>query len=181
MTILLENFVSGLIIIFERPIEVGDTVEVNNIIGNVENIGIRSSTVKTFDGSDVIVPNAQLISTQVTNWTMSDRRRRIQLPVKVAFGNDPHKVLELLLKVASEHQGVLGFPEPVALFNGFGDNYLDFTLNYWVSDNILQTKSEVALGVHDTIQEAGIDTPRPKGDFNLKLINQPDKLQDKDK
>lgn len=177
----IENFVSGLIIIFERPIEVGDTVEVNDVIGNVGNIGIRSSTVKTFDGSDVIVPNAQLISNQVTNWTMSDRRRRIQLPVKVAFGNDPHKVLELLLKVASEHQGVLGFPEPVALFNGFGDNYLDFTLNYWVSDNIPQTKSEVALGVHDTILEAGIDTPRPKGDFNVQWINPPEKSQDKEK
>ncbi|MDR4505760.1 MAG: mechanosensitive ion channel [Candidatus Scalindua sp.] len=170
---IIENFVSGLIIIFERPIEVGDTVEVNNIVGNVENIGIRSSTVKTFDGSDVIVPNANLISNQVTNWTMSDRRRRIKLPVKVAYGNDPHKVLELLCKVAGEHQGVLKSPEPMAVFNGFGDNYLDFTLYYWVSDNIFQTMSEIALGVHDTIKEAGIDTPRPKGDFNLKFINTP--------
>lgn len=93
---IIENFVSGLIIIFERPIEIGDTVEVGDVFGVVERIGIRSSTVQTFDGSEVIVPNASLISNQVTNWTMSDRQRRIQLPVKVAFGNDPHKVLELL-------------------------------------------------------------------------------------
>ena len=178
---IIENFVSGLIIIFERPIEIGDTVEVGNVFGNVERIGIRSSTVQTFDGSEVIVPNGSLISNDVTNWTLSDRRRRIELPVKVAFGHDPHKVLELLLKVAGEHSGVLDSPEPQAFFNGFGDNYLDFTLYYWVSDNILQIKSEVALGVHDAINSAGIDTPRPKGDFNLKIIDAPDKLQSKDK
>ncbi len=178
---IIENFVSGLIIIFERPIEIGDTVEVGDVFGNVERIGIRSSTVQTFDGSEVIVPNASIISNQVTNWTMSDRQRRIQLPVKVAFGNDPHKVLELLLKAAREHSGVLKVPEPQAFFNGFGDNYLDFTLYYWVLDNILETKSEMALGVHDAIKNAGIDTPRPKGDFNLKIIDTPDKLQNKDK
>jgi small-conductance mechanosensitive channel len=178
---IIENFVSGLILIFERPIQVGDTVEVGDVFGNVEKIGIRSSTVKTFDGSEVIVPNANLISNQVSNWTMSDQRRRIQLPVKVAFGNNPHKTLELLLKVAREHQGVLEFPEPMATFNGFGDNFLDFTLYYWISENILQTKSEIALGVHDIIKEAGIDTPRPKGDFNLKIIDASDKHQNKDK
>lgn len=174
---IIENFVSGLIIIFERPIEVGDTVEIGDVFGNVEKIGIRSSTVKTFDGSEVIVPNGSLISNQVTNWTFSDRQRRMQLPVKVAFGNDPHKVLELLRKVAGKHAGVLEIPEPQAFFNGFGDNYLDFTLYYWVSDNILQIKSEIALAVHDTIKDAGIDTPRPKGDFNLKFINAPEKYQ----
>lgn len=178
---IIENFVSGLIIIFERPIEIGDTIMVGDVFGNVEKIGIRSSTVHTFDGSEVIVPNANLVTNQVTNWTMSDRQRRLQLPVKVAFGNDPHKVLELLLKVAREHSGVLDLPEPQAFFNGFGDNFLDFTVYYWVSDNILQTKSEVALGVHDTIKNAGIDTPRPQGDFNLRIIDSLEKLQKKDK
>jgi potassium efflux system protein len=172
---IIENFVSGLIIIFERPIELNDIVEVGDVVGSVARIGIRSSTVKTFAGSEVIVPNADLITNQVTNWTMSDKQRRIQLPVKVAFGNDPHKVLELLVKVAQEHPGVLHLPEPMAIFNGFGDNFLDFTLNYWVSDNILQTKTEIALGVHDIINENGIDTPRPKGDFNLKIIDTPEK------
>ena len=177
----IENFVSGLIIIFERPIEVGDTIESGTVFGTVEKIGIRSSTVQTFDGSEVIVPNGSLISNEVINWTLSDRRRRIQLPVKVAFGHDPHKVLELLLKVAGEHAGVLNTPEPQAFFNGFGDNYLDFTLYYWVSDDILQIKSEMALGVHDTIKNAGIDTPIPKGDFNLKILEAPSKQQNKDK
>jgi small-conductance mechanosensitive channel len=178
---IIENFISGLILIFERPIQVGDTVEVGDVMGNVQQIGIRSSTVKTFDGSEVIVPNASLITNQVTNWTMSDCQRRLQLPVKVAFESNPHRVLELLLKVAREHPGVLQSPEPVAIFNGFGDNCLDFILKYWVSDNIGQTKTEVALGVYDIINESGIDTPTPKGDFNLKIINAPDKQQNKDK
>ena len=177
---IIENFVSGLILMFERPIQVGDTVEVGDVLGNVLRIGVRSSTVKTFDGSEVIVPNANLISNIVTNWTMSDQRRRIKLPVKVALGNDPYQMLELLLKIAREHQGVLKFPEPMATFNGFGDNYLEFTLYYWITENILQTPSEVALGVHDSIRSAGIDTPRPKGDFNLKILEAPDKQQDKD-
>jgi small-conductance mechanosensitive channel len=178
---IIENFVSGLILIFERPIQVDDTIEVGDVMGNVARIGIRSSTIKTFDGSEVIVPNASFITNEVTNWTMSDCQRRLQLPVKVAFGNNPHKVLELLLKVAREHPGVLHSPEPMAIFNGFGDNYLDFTLKYWVSDNILQTKSEVALGVHDIMKKAGIDTPTPKGDFNLKILEAPDKQKNEDK
>jgi small-conductance mechanosensitive channel len=172
---IIANFVSGIILAFERPIQVGDTIEIGNVMGNVQEIGVRSSTVKTFDGSEVIVPNANLISDQVTNWTLSDARRRIQLPVKVAFGNDPHQVLDLLLKVAREHPEVLKSPEPIATFNGFGDNFLDFTLYYWISGNIFKNKTEVALGVHDAIKAAGIETPRPQRDLNLKIIDNPDK------
>ena len=97
--------------------------------------------------------------------------------MKVALETTRTKYLEILHKVSREHSGVLNFPEPQAFFNGFGDNYLDFTLYYWISDKILQIKSEMALSVHDTIKNAGIDTPRPKGDFNLKIIDAPDKLQ----
>jgi small-conductance mechanosensitive channel len=172
---IIANFVSGIILAFERPIQVGDTVEIGNVMGNVQEIGVRSSTVKTFDGSEVIVPNANLISDQVTNWTLSDASRRIQLPVKVAFGNDPHQVLDLLLKVAREHPEVLKSPEPIATFNGFGDNFLDFTLYYWISGNIFKNKTEVALGVHDAVKAAGIETPRPQRDLNLKIIDNPDK------
>jgi small-conductance mechanosensitive channel len=164
---IIANFVSGLILAFERPIQTGDVVEIGNVTGSVQSIGVRSSTVKTFDGSEVIVPNADLISNKVTNWTLSDYRRRINLPVKVAFGNDPHKVIEILLKIANEHPGVLGDPKPIATFNGFGDNFLDFTLYYWIKENILQYKSEVALGIHDAIKQAGIGTPRPQRDLNL--------------
>ena len=178
---IIENYFSGLILVFTRPIQVGDTIEIDDVMGNVKQIGIRSSTIMTFDDCEVIVPNSDIISNRVSNWTLSNQQRRIKLPVKVAYGNEPDRVLELLNKAVREHKGVLEFPEPFATFNGFGDNYLDFTLYYWISDNILKYKSEVALGVHNIIKEAGIDTPRPKGDFNLKIIDAPDKQQNKDK
>ncbi len=166
------NFVSGLILVFERPIQVGDKIEVGNVLGLVKQIGVRSSTIRTFDGSEVIVPNADLISQQVTNWTLSDNRQRMKLPVKVAFDSDPEEVLELLLRIAREHPGVLNDPEPIATFNGFGDYFLDFTLYYWVSTNILQTKTEVALQVYRAIQTLGIEKPRPEQKLYLKNLEE---------
>jgi small-conductance mechanosensitive channel len=133
---------------------------------------VRSSTVKTFDGSEVIVPNADLISNRVTNWTLSDKRRRMELPVKVAFGHDPHQVLELILTVAKKHPDVLEDPEPFSVFNGFGDNYLDFTLYYWIPTHVyFKAKTEVALGVHDLIKASGIDTPRPQRDVRMTTLD----------
>jgi small-conductance mechanosensitive channel len=173
----ISNFVSGLILAFERPIQVGDSVEVGGVQGKVSQIGVRSSTIATFDGSEVIVPNSNLISNQVSNWTLSDRKRRMELAVKVAFGCDPHQVLDLLASVARQHTGVLDRPEPVAVFNGFGDYYLDFTLYYWIyqDDYQLKTKSEVALGVFDRLRGAGIDTPTPLRNLNLKLLQNEEK------
>ena len=171
------NFVSGLILAFERPIQVGDKVEVGNVLGNVKQIGVRSSTVKTFDGSEVIVPNADLISHQVINWTLTDTRQRMKLPVKVAFDSDPEQVLEILLKVVRDHPEVLSNPEPVATFNGFGDYFLDFTLYYWITDNILRIKTEVAIQVHRNLREAGIEKPRPLQDLNLHISDNVDKVE----
>jgi len=168
---IIANFVSGLILAFERPIQVGDTVQIETVFGNVQSIGVRSSTVKTFDGSEVIVPNADLISNRVTNWTLSDKRRRMELPVKVAFGHDPHQVLDLILQVAQEHPDVLEDPAPFSVFNGFGDNFLDFTLYYYIPTQLFfKAKTEVALGVHDLITSKGIDTPRPQRDVRMTTI-----------
>ena len=171
------NFVSGLILAFERPIQVGDKVEVGSVLGNVKQIGVRSSTVKTFDGSEVIVPNADLISNQVINWTLTDTRQRMKLPVKVAFDNDPEQVLEILLNVVQDHPEVLKEPSPVATFNGFGDYFLDFTLYYWITDNILRIKTEVAIQVHRRLREAGIEKPRPLQELNLRFIENADKVE----
>jgi small-conductance mechanosensitive channel len=171
---IIANFVSGIILAFERPVQVGDTVQMDKLFGNIQSIGVRSSTVKTFDGSEVIVPNADLISNRVTNWTLSDRRRRMELPVKVAYGNDPHEVLKLILKVAQDHSDVLENPAPFSVFNGFGDNYLDFTLYYYIyTQNFFKVKSEVALGVHDLIQSKGIETPRPQRDVWMTTKDKP--------
>jgi small-conductance mechanosensitive channel len=110
------NFISGLILVFERPIKVGDTIEVGQMIGDVRRIGIRSSTVRTFEGAEVIVPNGNLVSSEVINWTKSDRTRRIKIPAGVAYGTDPQKVLDILLGVAKDTKDVLRFPEPYPLF-----------------------------------------------------------------
>ena len=166
------NFVSGLILIFERPIRVGDTIEVSSLRGEVKRIGIRSSTIRTFEGSEVIVPNANLISNEVINWTLSDRARRVDIAVGVAYGTDPNRVIDILLTVAREHADVVERPEPMALFLGFGDSALDFELRGWIRnfDDFLRVNSELGVAVNDALHEAGIEIPFPQRDLHLKSI-----------
>ncbi len=166
------NFVSGLILLFERPIQVGDTVEVGGLLGDVKRIGIRSSTVRTFQGAEVIVPNGNLISDQVINWTLSDRARRVELPVGVAYGSDPERVIEILNGVAGAHSAVLRDPAPTALFRGFGDSSLDFELRFWVSNmSYLAVASDVAVGINNALAEAGIEIPFPQRDLHLRSVD----------
>jgi small-conductance mechanosensitive channel len=119
------NFLSGLILLFERPVRIGDSLEVGGVSGEVTKIGFRSSTLHSSDGSDLIIPNANLISQQVINWTLSGTRRRVSLRVHVAHGNDPEYVRDLLLATAASHPDVLKSPAPTALFLGFGESALD--------------------------------------------------------
>ena len=112
------NFVSGLILMFERPIQIGDAVEVSGLVGRVRRIGVRASTIETFDGAEVIVPNGTLVSSQLINWTLSSRSRRIEIQVGVAYGTDPEKVLALLRDAPKGQPGVLSQPEPMAIFRG---------------------------------------------------------------
>ncbi len=166
------NFVSGLILMFERPIRVGDTIEVSSLRGEVKRIGIRSSTIRTFEGAEVIVPNANLISNEVINWTLSDRARRVDIAVGVAYGTDPNRVIDILLTVAREHADVVERPEPMALFRGFGDSALDFELRGWIRnfDDFLRVNSELGVAVNDALHEAGIEIPFPQRDLHLKSI-----------
>ncbi len=163
------NFVSGLILLFERPIKVGDTVQLAQVNGEVRHIGIRSSTVRTFDGAEVIVPNSEFVSSAVTNWTLSDRTRRIDLPIGVAYGSDPERVLALLRAVANAHPLVSEHPAPLALFTGFGDSALNFELRVWTDhfDQWATTRSELGIAVHRALGEAGIDVPFPQRDIRL--------------
>ena len=108
----MNNFVSGLILLFERPVHVGDIVEVGSISGEVSRIGIRASTLRTWQGAEVIVPNAQLVTEPVTNWTLSDRTRRIDLPVGVDYGSAPDKVVDVLEAVARAHPQIMQTPPP---------------------------------------------------------------------
>jgi small-conductance mechanosensitive channel len=164
------NFVSGLIMLFERPMKLGDTVQVADVIGSVQRIGIRSSTLRTYEGAEVVVPNATLISERLTNWTLSNTRRRIDLKLGVAYGTDPHKMIELLLSVARSHRAVQAYPPPAALFLGFGENSLDFELRCWTEsfDDWVDIRSQLALEVHRHLGDAGIEVPFPQRVLHVK-------------
>jgi len=150
--------------------KLGDTVQIADVFGTVERIGIRSSTLRTLEGADVIVPNASLISDRLTNWTLSNTRRRIDVPVGVSYGTDPQKMLALLLSAAATTPEVLVFPPPVALFLGFGENSLDFELRAWTegSDRWVMVRSALTLDVHRKLGEAGIEVPFPQRVLHMK-------------
>jgi len=164
------NFVSGLIMLFERPMKLGDTVQIADVSGTVERIGMRSSTLRTFEGADVIVPNASLISDRLTNWTLDNTRRRIDVRVGVAYGTDPQKMLDLLLSAARGNREVLAYPASVALFLGFGESCLDFELRAWTDgfDRWVQVRSALALDVHRMLGDAGIEVPFPQRVLHVK-------------
>ena len=162
------NFVSGLILLFERPIHVGDTIEVGDLLGEVRRIGIRASIVRTWQGAEIIVPNAQLITEQVTNWTLSDRLRRIDLPVGVNYGAEPKKVIELLEGVARAHPKVLPDPAPRCLFMGYGDSSINFELRAWTEyTNSQQIRSELAVAIYDAVHAAGMSFPFPQREVRV--------------
>jgi len=152
------NFASGLILLFERPIRVGDVVQVGDIQGEVRHIGIRASTVRTWKGADVFIPNAHLVTERVTNWTYTDRRLRIDLRIAAAAASDPGRVKDLVCGIAGSHPDVLREPPPAAFSIGFGDSGLTFELRVWTnrferSDTI---RSELAEAVSAALTEAKI-------------------------
>jgi potassium efflux system protein len=170
---IVNNFVSGLILLTERPIEIGDAISLGETFGEVQKIGIRSSTVRTWQGAEIIVPNSDLITQQVINWTLSDRKRRIEIPVGVAYGTDPRRVIAILESVALETPKVLETPAPYVLFNGFGDSSLDFEIRAWTDDfdDFLMVRSSICLRVVDALSEANIVVPFPQRDLYLKQIS----------
>jgi small-conductance mechanosensitive channel len=169
---IINNFVSGLILQFERPIHIDDILEVDTNIGKVTRIGVRSSTISTAQGAEVIIPNAILISSKVINWTLSESQRRRELPIGVAYGSDPTRVLKILRDAAAKHELVLSKPEPIAYFTGFGESALNFELHFWVmqENNGLQISSEVALDVMKALNDAGIEVPFPQRDVRLRAV-----------
>jgi potassium-dependent mechanosensitive channel len=169
---IVNNFVSGLILLFERPIHVGDTVEVGGLVGVVRRIGARSSTVVTLQGAEVIVPNSNLLSNQVINWTLSSQWRRVDVPIRIAYGNDPERVIKLLVGVAESHPGVLLERPPAAFFMGFGDSALNFELRFWSAwqDTWFQLQSDVTVAVAKALREAGIEIPFPQRDLRIRSV-----------
>lgn len=169
MQAIINNFFSGLILLFERPLRLNDRVQIGDVAGEIKRIGFRSSTVRSFEGAELIVPNSILVSETVTNWTLSDRLRRIDVQVGVAYGTDVRKVLELLLAVARRNEHVIDDPEPASLFVGFGDSSLNFELRAWTDrvEDWFQIRSELNVGVSDALGAAGIEIPFPQRDVRL--------------
>jgi small-conductance mechanosensitive channel len=164
------NFVSGIILSVERPIYIGDVVGISGIEGTVRSIGARATTIRTFDGAEVIVPNGFLVSNQLVNWTLSDRHRRIEVTVGVRYGSDPEQVAKILCEAARAHRQVLSKPEPAAPFMKFGDSALEFNLRFWTQDfdDWIQIRSDVLTAVHAKLTDAGIEIPFPQRDVHLK-------------
>lgn len=164
------NFVSGLIVLFERPVRVGDSVQIGDVWGDVRRIGIRATTLRTYEGAEVLIPNSMLVSERVTNWTLSDRARRADVRVGVAYGTTPERVLELLREVARATPHVATSPAPLAIFVGFGDSALNFELRVWTdrSENWLQLRSELSVAVYAALRAAGIEIPFPQREVRLR-------------
>jgi small-conductance mechanosensitive channel len=168
---LVNNFVSGLILQYERPIRTGDVLEVGNLSGEIRHIGIRSSTMRTFQGAEVIIPNSAFISDKVINWTLTEARRRVDLAVRVAYGTDPELVIEILANVANQHPEVLREPEPCAVFQGFGESALDFLLMFWATQTThFRIRSEIAIRVNAVLREAGIEIAVPRQDVRVQYV-----------
>ncbi|MHB9040544.1 MAG: mechanosensitive ion channel family protein [Melioribacteraceae bacterium] len=165
------NLVSGIIILFERPIKVGDRIQVGEVFGDVMSISMRSTIVVTNDNISVIVPNSEFISSTVINWSYNDRNVRFNIPVGVAYKEDPEKVKQILLEVAANSEGVLKDPQPDVLFEKFGDSSLNFNLQVWTSTHITAPgilKSSIYFEIFKKFKENNIEIPFPQRDLHIK-------------
>src|SRR5216117_538188 len=165
------NFISGLLILAERPIAIGDRIEVAGITGQVQRIRARSTLIMTNDNIAMIVPNEIFIDSPVTNWTYSDRRVRFRLPVGVAYGSDVNKVREALIAAAREHPASLSDPPPNAYLEKFGDSTIDFEVIAWserMSYKPRRFKSELNFLIEKHLREAGIEIPNPQRDLHIR-------------
>ncbi|HEV8718764.1 MAG TPA: mechanosensitive ion channel domain-containing protein [Candidatus Binatia bacterium] len=169
---IVNNFVCGLILLFERPLRVGDTIELGGQWAKIAKIGLRSTMVRTLDEADVIVPNTDLIANQVTNWTLTDRHAERTIAVGVAYGSDVALVMQTLKECALAHPGVMKSPEPGILFRSFGDSALNFELRAWIADvdNRLQIESELHQEIDRQFRQAGIEIPFPQRDLHLRSV-----------
>ena len=165
------NFISGLIILFERPVKVGDKVEIGDLTGNISDISARATIIITNDNIAVIVPNSDLINKQVINWSHNNNQIRLNFPVNVSYKEDPVKVREVLLGVVKGYPGILETPEPYVRFTEFGENSLNFLLQIWTIDyihNPAVLKSEIYFAIFKKFKEENIVLPFPQRDIHIK-------------
>lgn len=167
------NLVSGLIIAIEKPLAVGDIIEVDGQRGRINEMGIRSSNIRTSEGAEVVIPNALLIANKVVNWTLSDKHRRIEINLGVAYSSNPQQVIELIETVLKQSEDVLQDPSPYVFFVGLGESSLDFTVLFWVEDirDSRKTRSEILVAIFNILKEYNIEIPFPQRDIHVKTID----------
>ena len=168
------NFVSGIVILLERPIKVGDRIEVGGTTGDVVAISARATTVTTNDNISVIIPNSEFITSRVINWSYNDRMVRFKIPINVAYGSDPRHVEKLLVEVASENKNVLKEPKPGVRLMEFGESSLKFELRAW-SSSLLQRQgvlfSEINFAIYEKFKQHGVKIPFPQMDIHINQKN----------
>jgi potassium efflux system protein len=171
---IVNNFVSGLILLAERPIKVGDWVQVSGGEGTVRQINVRSTEIETFDRCSIIVPNSSLISDTVSNWTHGDLMGRVRVLVGVSYDADPQQVHDILMKCAGEHKRALDFPAPTVLFKDFGASSLDFEVRVFINDVnwVAFVASDLRYTIHKALKEAGIEIPFPQRDVNVRGLKE---------
>ena len=167
---IVSNFVSGIILLVERPIKEGDWIEASGFSGTVRKISVRSTQIETFDRAMVVVPNSELIAGSVLNWTHSNETGRVRVSVGVSYDTDPKRVEKLLLKVGKSHEMALESPEPFVRFQRFGDSSLDFDLIIYVKDKnyMFQVRSEIHYSIFELFKKEGIEIPFPQRDINIR-------------
>jgi small-conductance mechanosensitive channel len=174
LTQILSNFVSGIILFLERPVQVGDIITVGEIEGDVTRISIRSTVIRTRDGVSIILPNRKLIEEDVVNWSHSDPRTRMRVGVSVAYGSDVPLVKRTLLEVADRDTRILRRPRPEVQFKGFGESELQFVLFIWLETPDIGMRRRVLSDVNSAIdaafRRAGITIPFPQRDLHLKTV-----------
>ncbi|RFS21439.1 hypothetical protein DVR12_16215 [Chitinophaga silvatica] len=171
---IVNNLVSGIILAFEKPIEVGDVIELGQRSGVVKEVGIRSSKISLYDGSEVIVPNGDLISQQLINWTRTNRNRRITFTIGVAYGSDVKQVMDIIQSAFPHQKDVLAIPAPLVQLYEFGDNSINFRVYFWVADlDTAGTQQSIALTfIYNALNKAGIEIPYPQRDLHIRSVEE---------
>lgn len=165
------NFISGLILLFERPIQVGDAVEINGTWGEIKKINVRATVVQTYDNASLIIPNSEFISSQVTNWSFKDKRLRRKVQVGVAYGSDVELTRKTLLEIAGQTPRVLKYPRPDVIFMDHGDSALIFVLRYWTTiDEIFVTETDIRFGIERLFRERRIEIAFPQQDVHIRSL-----------
>ncbi|MBN2328229.1 MAG: mechanosensitive ion channel [Candidatus Omnitrophica bacterium] len=170
---ILNNFISGLILLVERPVRVGDLVEIEGTIGRVTRMAARCTHIRTFTNLDIVVPNSSFLEKKFTNWTLIDNIIRSDINLGIAYGSSTEKTEQILLAIAHEHPQILKEPEPVCFFMEFGDSALNFELRYWVNmaaSNKLRIDSQIRHAIHKRFGEAGITLAFPQRDIHMDNI-----------